>query len=666
MRLTAKLQLHWRHYGWTERGFVLLPLLVLMPRLLNHPRGGHNGEVSQEFAITLALLALLGILAIEARRNTHLHFSWRGRDVWLLLATALFALWSAVSLLWTADLGATQDHTVLWLSYTTLLFIGRIVLRKRSLMGLAAMLVTTGLILALLRLIQYWVTSGERSLASALYLNLGVEPELLVMILPLVLVLQLTVRRSTIALLCLVIAALMWMGSLSTYQRTPILALLVTSFCLGGGLLLQRGRLRSPLRLVILGLVLCVVSAVQLSLPSKIQGWNPVPNESGKDFVAKQVKGIRTMEMDTSSRLQFWGAGIKMVLAHPLQGVGAGAYKTTYLQYRRSANAQPFWGRTKDYSQVEGTESTYRAHNEFVEVLSELGAVGLILLMGLLLALAVLLRRSPLPQRWVALSVGTGVAAFLISSNLSSFSFRWIPCGFTFFLLTALLLPLTRNRTAVSSASRRVGHSAVTGLILLTLLSVARTSQVIGSEYYELQGQAEETIDPEQSEQLYQKAMMLDPHNFSVSAHLGELLYRTKRPQEAVAPLERGLRYGVNNIQQQALLSFAHAQSGDQVRAREVLQTATQAYPDSLFLRALYVEALEREGQTAVAQEQRAVMQAINTEETEVWERVIRFGIKAATTVAREKNLIHPAKLLPKNGLGVLLERERLYSISLP
>lgn len=133
-----------------------------------------------------------------------------------------------------------------------------------------------------------------------------------------------------------------------------------------------------------------------------------------------------------------------------------------------------------------------------------------------------------------------------------------------------------------------------------------------------------------------------------------------------MAPLARGLHYGVNHIQQQALLSFAYAQSGDWTRAREVLQAATEAYPDSLFMRALYVEALEREGQNAAAQEQRAVMQALNTEEAAVWEYVIRSGIKSATTVALEKNLIHPAKLLPKNGLGVLLERERLYSISLP
>lgn len=643
-----------------------MPLLVLMPRLLNHPRGGHNGEVSQEFAITLALLALLGILAIEARRNANLQFSWRGRNTWLLLAAALFTFWGATSLLWTADVGATQDHTVIWLSYTTLLFIGRIVLRKRSLIGLATMLVTTGLILALFRLLQYWFTSGERSLASALYLNLGVEPELLVTILPLVLVIQLTVRRLNIALICLFIAAIMWMGSFSTYQRTPILALLATSFCLAVGFMSRWGRLRSPLRLVTLGIVLCAASGVQLSLPSKIQGWNPVLNESGKEFVAKQVKGIRTMEMDTSSRLQFWGAGLAMARAHPLQGVGAGAYKTTYLQYRRSANANPFWGRTKDYSQVEGTESTYRAHNEFVEVLGELGAVGLILLAGLLLVLTVLLWRSPPPQRWLALSVGTGVIAFLMSSSLSSFSFRWIPCGFTFFLLMALLLPIMRNRVAISGKTFRFSYGAVTGLILLALLSVTRTSQVIVSEYYDLQGQAEETIDPKQSVELYQKALALDPHNFSASSHLGTLLYRMKRPQEAVAPLEQGLRYGVNNIQQQALLSFAYAQRGDRVRAREVLQEAAEAYPDSLFIRALYVEALERGGQAAIAQEQRALMQAINTEETEVWERIIRSGIKAATTAAQERNLIHPAKLLPKIGLGTLLERERLYSISLP
>jgi O-antigen ligase len=662
MTLTTRLQFYWRHLGWTERGFILLPLLILTPRLLDHPSAGHNGEPSQEFIITLALLALLGVLACETRHNTHLRFNWRGRGAGLLWVTALFTLWSVLSLMWTTDIGATLDHTVLWFSYTVLLFIGRIVLRRRSLIVLIAMLLIAGMGVSLIRLLQYWSTSGARPLASALYLNLGVEPEILVTILPLVLVVQMTVRRKSIALLCLFIAAFMCMGSLSTYQRTPILALLVASFFLIAGLKFRWVQRRSSLRLALLVLVLVVTSAVQLSLPSKLQADHSA--ESGKDFVVKQVKGIREMESNTSSRLQFWGAGLEMARAHPLQGIGAGAFKTDYLQYRRLANKHPFWGQNQLYSQVEGIESTYRMHNEFIQVLSELGVIGLILV-GLLLSLfATLLWQCQSSQRWLALCLGTGMAAFLVCSCFSSFSFRWIPCGFTAFLLMTMAGPLARNTTPrpTEKGMRRLPLIIVATLFLFAFLTFARTSQVMLSEYYELQGRAEILTNQTGSFQYYQKALVINPYNFSASAGVGELLYRTKRPHEAIAPLARGLHYGVNNINQQALLSFAYAQSGDLVRAREVLQESAQAYPDSLFIRALYIEALEREGNSAAANEQRAILQAGNAEEAEAWEYMIRHGIRATILAAHNQHLVHPATLKPKNGVSALEERERLYS----
>ena len=657
MKLKEKLYLHWRHYGVTERAFVLLPLLILTPRLLNHLEGGHNGEPSQEFVITLSVFGMLILLGIEARRSSHLRLSWQGRNNWLLLATALFAGWSAASLLWTSDVGATQDHTVLWLNYAAVIFVGCVVLRKRSAMGLMATFATLGFALALFRLMQYWVTVGERPLSSPIYRNLGVEPELLVTILPLIIVLQLTVRRAALAKLLLAVAAIVWMGSLSTYQRAPLLAAILGFGLLAAGWLMKWLVPQSKWRLAALVVTLGLTGGWQMSLPAKVQEQQA--KRSGKDWMMKQVKGIREMEVDTSSRLQFWSTAIEMLRVHPVVGVGAGAYKTNYVIYRGIANAHPSWGRVKDFSQLDGTDCVYRAHNEFIEALAELGIVGLALIGAVVLVLAGLLWCMPPSQRWIATGVGASALAFFVSSSLTSFSFRWIPCGLLFFFVSALILPWHRHNNAILPiATLRSPCWAVALAALLLFFGVARTGQVMLSEYYQYQAQA--VVDKEQGIVLYQRALAINPHNFSAAAELGGLFYRSNQPQAAVPYLEAGVRHGLNNIFNYAKLAFAYSQLGQQARARAVLQEAVAAYPGTVFARSLYAEALAKEGNAQAASEQRAIAQAIKAEDAAVWDLILQQGLKAATLAAAQQQLPHPAKLEPKVGLGVIQERERL------
>jgi hypothetical protein len=658
MKLKARCLLHWRRYGLTERVFVLLPLLILTPRWLDHLSGGHNGEPSQEFVITLVMFGMLILLGVEARRNPALRVYRDGQSIWLLLAIASIALWSAASLWWTTDVGATQDHTVLWLNYTALILVGRLVLRRRSMMGLSALLLTAGCAVALFHFAQYWQAGTGRPLASPIYANLGVTPEILVTLLPLFFGVHLTVRRPGLAWGSLLMTAVVWIGSLSTYQRAPLLASCMALSLLALGLFAKWIVPRTRLRVVALAITLILTGSFQMSLPAKVQ--DPLGQQTGKEFVVQQIKGIRTMEVDTSSRLQFWATALEMALAHPVLGVGAGAYKTNYVAYRRVANAHPYWGRVKDFSQLEGMDYVYRAHNEFMEILGELGFPGLLLMSALVFVLTRLLWLTPRPQRWLAVSVGAGALAFFVSSGFTSYSFRWIPCGFTFFLLMTLIIPAQRTaaRRANIVLSLRYGRGVVLAGTLLLFLGVARTGQVMWSQSHQLQAQA--ALEDERRLTLYQKALAIDPYNFSASAEFGSLLYRSNRPQEAIAYLEAGVRHGINNISQHALLAFAYAQSGQPARSCEILQRVVEAYPGTLFARALYAEALTKEGNLSGAQEQRAVMHAINAGEAEVWQLILQHGLKTATLTAHQQKLPHPATLQPKIGLGVLQERQRL------
>ncbi len=420
------------------------------------------------------------------------------------------------------------------------------------------------------------------------------------------------------------------------------------------GVLTKWVQARSKWRFVALCGALLLSSSWQMSLPSKQDSQG---RQNGSEFVRKQVEGIRELETDTSSRLQFWGTALEMARAHPLLGIGAGSYKSNYLTYRGIANQHPLWGNIKDFSQTEGAACVYRTHNEYLEILSELGLTGIVLLGAMLVALAGSIWKTSQQQRWLAVGVGICAVAFLLSSSLTSYSFRWVPCGAMFFLLASLVLPMTRP-SATDSISARRWIPAICALLLFC--GIARTGQVLLSEHYQYQAQQQTNEDQVQSIALYQKALAIDPYNFSASAGLGTMFYRRNSPALAIGYLERGRQHGVNDLSTLTMLSFAYAQTGQQQQAREVLQTTVSAYPGTILTRLLYAEALAREGNPQAANEQRAMVRAIKANDAEVWELILQQGFKAAALTANQQKLPHPAKLQPQNGVGLLQERERL------
>ena len=166
MKFTTKLRLHWRRYRGPERAFVCLPFLLLTPRLIADLEVGHNGESSQELVITTALCGLLLWLSLRAQQTSAWSLYRTGTTRYLLWALSGFTVWSALSWCWTMDVGATQDHTVLWVNYVALIVSGRLVLRRRSMMGLLATTLTTGVGVALFRLASHIVSVIHATLLS--------------------------------------------------------------------------------------------------------------------------------------------------------------------------------------------------------------------------------------------------------------------------------------------------------------------------------------------------------------------------------------------------------------------------------------------------------------------------------------------------------------------
>lgn len=128
-----------------------------------------------------------------------------------------------------------------------------------------------------------------------------------------------------------------------------------------------------------------------------------------------------------SGRLSIWHAALGMIADHPVNGVGVRGFRDAYDQY---AAADDFW-------LSHGQQGALHAHQIVLEILSETGAVGLLLwLMGA--ALAIRAWRWSLPQarrRAAVPALALAVTVFPLNTSLAFYSNFW---GGLFLLLLAL------------------------------------------------------------------------------------------------------------------------------------------------------------------------------------------------------------------------------------
>ena len=128
-----------------------------------------------------------------------------------------------------------------------------------------------------------------------------------------------------------------------------------------------------------------------------------------------------------SGRLSIWHAALGMIRQHPLNGVGVRGFRDAYEQH---AAADDFW-------LSHGQHGALHAHQIVLEILSETGAIGLLLwLMGV--ALAVRAWRWALPQarrRAAVPAMALAVTVFPLNTSLAFYSTFW---GGVFLLLLAL------------------------------------------------------------------------------------------------------------------------------------------------------------------------------------------------------------------------------------
>ena len=133
------------------------------------------------------------------------------------------------------------------------------------------------------------------------------------------------------------------------------------------------------------------------------------------------------LDQALSGRLSIWYAAAGMIAEHPVNGVGVRGFREAYARY---AAPDDFW-------LAHGQQGALHAHQVVFEVLSETGAVGLLLwLMGAALAWRAWRWSLPAARRRAAVpALALAVTAFPFNTSLAFYSTFW---GGAFLLLLAL------------------------------------------------------------------------------------------------------------------------------------------------------------------------------------------------------------------------------------
>jgi O-antigen ligase len=128
-----------------------------------------------------------------------------------------------------------------------------------------------------------------------------------------------------------------------------------------------------------------------------------------------------------SGRMSIWYAAVGMIADHPVNGVGIRGFRDAYAQY---AAPDDFW-------LSNGENGALHAHQILFEILSETGAVGLMLwLMGAALAVRAWRWALPAARRRAAVpAMALVVTVFPLNTSLAFYSTFW---GGVFLLLLAL------------------------------------------------------------------------------------------------------------------------------------------------------------------------------------------------------------------------------------
>lgn len=389
------------------------------------------GSVTQELlqdtlkSMIVAVASLVAGLAFywQTRKQSH---EWLWHDA-LALPLSL-AVYAAISVLWSHSYLAAAEM-LRWTVLTGLMWLGLQVFTPARVPLLLSGIHLGAVLASLWAALQFWFDFGlfpQGPNPASTFVNRNFFAEFVVTTLPfsMLLLAQATTRRQILVLAfsnAWCVLALLMTGTRSATMALMVLAVVLPVLL---------WRCRQPLaflhwnreqRLMVFTVFFCTLIGL-----GQVGSRNPAINadhdpkqhvsalERSFQRTARVASPAEYTQGSFSMRIRMWQATARMILAHPLGGVGAGAWEVEVPLFQQAGAP---------------LETDYYAHNEFLQLLAEYGGVGWVFLLGLLLYLALAgwrtVQASTAAARAHAPLRAMALASLLAMLVVSSAGFPW-------------------------------------------------------------------------------------------------------------------------------------------------------------------------------------------------------------------------------------------------
>ena len=576
------------------------------------------------------LLILCGVRLFTRRRHNG------GTRSYISLTILLFAAWGAISAVWAASPVSAVHHTMVWAVY--LLAFEAVVSRDLKRTTVIRGLMIAGSMIFILAAIDFASIVDFRSVEGTLRIRYGRFGEMLATISPVLFAAGLAVRERRKRSLMLAAATAAWVGTMLSLSKGAFIAGVI-GFGVFALLALIYGRAR---RQTVLVAVLFV--AATAGTQAAFSALTSIP------ATADYISGKADTTRETSEfRVFTWRTARYMLREHWIAGAGADNFGIAFNEARAAAHAAAPQERTPEQAEDYLVE---RAHNEPLQIAAELGIIGMLLIASLAATFAVSVISGMRRRGWrlsplAAGSLG-GIAAFVVSSMFSSFSFRSVQNGVVFFFIMGLAaVSVTRGSRGYSERfrSRRTFAIAAVALIGAAIFGARGIAEILAYR-------AERTEDPSKAIRMLETARLLDPDYAGAALLAAGRAEASGDATEAARQMKLALDGGLGVTQTYMLLADFQERSGDITGAEATYREATRIFANSVFVRIRHAIFLEKQGRAAEAEAQKSFAAEIDPRQARGWYEMITKGSVIAFYNAKaDPSIAEPNELKPQSAV---------------
>jgi O-antigen ligase/Tfp pilus assembly protein PilF len=620
--------------GWTTL------LLVKFFPMIPQPETVIGYLWKPEFFLSAFLFASILWLWKADKLKRLLSFS-KDEFYFIILPIILFVVWSGFSVFWAISPRNALHHTLLWACYLIFYTLIRQIaqnstLEKYSIYGV-------GIVISILSLscfIEYlgYLSGGTNTALGYLYSKFG---EICVTLLP-VFLLGCIDKSNSKAKICAGFSVTTWLLIQCSFSRTQFLLgifclISVFAYCLIFKLFNKTLKLAFGFIL----LTACFVQLITFFSQNQVNSLSRLV--SSNDELAK---------ISLNTRPVLLGISLEVFKQNPILGVGGDNFIVAFKEGRENYSAT----RIENPSLNVGEDVVLeRSHNEYAQILSELGIVGILIFAWLLFGitrLAFNLRNNYSPKAFASL---LGVAAFLTSSLATSFSFRVSANALAFFFVLAIAVKQLSGREKIKISApnfQPVFASAAVSLCLaLMVFSAIRGISLMYQSF------AQSAEDEFIAEDYYKKALYFDEKEAVTNYDYGMFLTKNKRYNEAIPYLRSAIDNGISTSTSYYDLAAAQLLAKKSDEAEKTLAESVRVYPRSVFARTTFASLLKQNGKLSESKENLDIALKINESDAKTWWILNNEGIENVTEARlKAESITIMSDLNPQNGMYAVMD----------